>query len=203
MPEYGDYDESYTPDRLWDDLRPLMPDDRLLVDPFNGDRFVRWAKGQGLDAQAGHDFWGEDLPDGCMVVSNPPFTLKEEVMMELYERGVPFLLIQSTSILNTSVMDHLDPFHLVVWGNKPAFESMSGKRVRAPAVAVGWGIPAGPGLTYLSGGRPMRTTFTCECGCRVKGTNRTHERTRWHRERALPPILPGVVERREDTVEDS
>ena len=182
-PQLTDFgDECFTPTSVWDDLLPILPRDRPLVDPFNGERFVEWGKLRGLDARSGDDFWGTQLPPRAVVVSNPPYSLKEEVCLELAAQGVPFVLVLPFGILRMSVMSALIDFKLVLWGENQLFTKADGTEVASRQLALIWGMEAPP-LTWIPRRQleyPPRR-YMCRCGCSVKSRSRSrHNRTFYH-----------------------
>lgn len=174
-----DYDECYTPEEIWDDILPLLPRDRTLVDPFNGGRFAEWGARHGLDARATTNFWSEDLPPGCVVVSNPPYTLKEEIIIELLDRDVPFVLLVPVGILFMRALDRMPDFKLVIWNRVHRFIRVDGL-VRAKQLAIIHDVPAPP-ITFVPCAKPQWEPARCACGARVKSTSRKrHVLTNWH-----------------------
>lgn len=60
--------------------------------------FVRILSGNGFHVvyghiQTGQDFFYTEVPDCDYIVSNPPYSLKSEVLKRLYEIGKPFVML--------------------------------------------------------------------------------------------------------------
>ena len=96
------HDDYMTPKYAWDNIKHLIPKDKVIWEPFYGD-------GQSgndlreLGFEVIHepiDFFENDLGD--IIVSNPPFSKSKEVLSRLKELDTPFILILPTQKLNTS-----------------------------------------------------------------------------------------------------
>jgi hypothetical protein len=94
-------DEFYTPAYA---VRPILKHlDRgaRIWCPFDTDDslFVRMLRHEGHDVQATHisngeDFFSQTTPPGIdYIISNPPYSLKTEVLEDLFARGVPFAML--------------------------------------------------------------------------------------------------------------
>lgn len=56
--------------------------------------YVRVLKREGFEVVHSLDFFNTPTPDGVdAVVSNPPFSLKGQILENLYERGLPFAIL--------------------------------------------------------------------------------------------------------------
>ena len=96
------HDDYMTPKYAWDNIKHLIPKDKVIWEPFYGD-------GQSgndlreLGFEVIHepiDFFENNLGD--IIVSNPPFSRSKEVLSRLKELDKPFILILPTQKLNTS-----------------------------------------------------------------------------------------------------
>ena len=96
------HDDYMTPKYAWDNIKHLIPTDKVIWEPFYGN-------GQSgndlreLGFEVIHepiDFFENDLGD--IIVSNPPFSKSKEVLSRLKELDTPFILILPTQKLNTS-----------------------------------------------------------------------------------------------------
>lgn len=92
-------DEYYSPQNVVDMIVPyvMRGGHKRIWCPFDkGDsNFVKTFKGLGLEVVNGHietgqDFFGYQTPQGEIVVSNPPFSRRDDVLKHLYELNVPF-----------------------------------------------------------------------------------------------------------------
>ena len=93
-------DEYFTPANA---VYPIMK--RLKVGaavwcPFDtkDSAYVKVLSGHGFSViyghiQTGQDFFRADVPDCDYIVSNPPYSLKSEVIKRLYEIGKPFAML--------------------------------------------------------------------------------------------------------------
>lgn len=180
-------DECYTMDSSWDLVLPFLPKDKLLYDPFKGESFVRWAKEHGLEACTGDDFWGEPIPPGCVVVTNPPFTIRAEVIQTLFEKQVPFLMLCNYGTLRMNVMNRLTDARFVFWGHHHLFQLPNGKTQRSFCFLLAHGITTVPKFTWVK--CPVKTfpSALCGCGCLVqKHHQKNHCKQKYHKDRCPP-----------------
>ena len=101
------HDDYMTPKYSWDNIKHLIPTDKVIWEPFYGN-------GQSgndlreLGFEVIHepiDFFENNLGD--IIVSNPPFSKSKEVLSRLKELDKPFILILPTQKLNTCYMRDL------------------------------------------------------------------------------------------------
>ena len=101
------HDDYMTPKSAWDNIKHLIPTDKVIWEPFYGN-------GQSgndlreLGFEVIHepiDFFENNLGD--IIVSNPPFSKSKEVLSRLKELEKPFILILPTQKLNTCYMRDL------------------------------------------------------------------------------------------------
>ncbi len=106
-------DEYYTPPDAWTDIARYIPRDKTIWEPFNTTADPRSLESSehlrtlGFDVVAApydpetgaNDFFASD--HGDIVVSNPPFTRKRDVLKRLRELGKPFILILPVPTMNT------------------------------------------------------------------------------------------------------
>lgn len=93
------YDDYMTPKNAWKSIKDYLPKDKIIWEAFygNGDsgKFLKE-----LDLQVIHediDFFENDKGD--LVVSNPPFSLKKEIITRLVQMNKPFILLMPSSTL--------------------------------------------------------------------------------------------------------
>ena len=97
-----------TPRYVFEMLKPYIPKGKMLSDPFHGDGksaqilrqlgfIVKDHKGQDFFKLRKRDF-------GSVIVSNPPFSKKQEVLQRLKDLGIPFIVILPTSTISTKFM---------------------------------------------------------------------------------------------------
>ena len=96
------HDDYMTPKSAWEAIAHLLPRDKTIWEPFygNGDsgRFLT-ELGFTVIHNPDQDFFTHN--QGELIVSNPPFTLKKEVITRLKELGKPFVLIMPVSTMTT------------------------------------------------------------------------------------------------------
>jgi len=102
-------DEYETPLSAWVMLAPYLPKDKILWEAF----YATGASGQHLRSlgfQVYHekeDFF--EVDHGDIIVSNPPFSLKKQVLTRLKALGKPFALLLPATVLGTKMMSDLFP----------------------------------------------------------------------------------------------
>ncbi len=173
-------DECYTHWDTWDDLERFMPRHKTLYDPFNGSSFVSWAEGKGLTAIGGNDFWGDHGENNhCVVVSNPPFTCRHEVIHTLLERGQPFILLVPYSTLRMNVLNAISNMSFVFWGQDQTYSYPNLQTRKTRLMCLMSGIDAPPYTWIAAPVKPLKATL-CECGTLVEPRHmRFQERQKW------------------------
>jgi hypothetical protein len=102
-------DEYETPLTAWAMLAPFLPKDKILWEAF----YATGASGEHLRSlgfQVYHeqeDFF--QVNHGDIIVSNPPFSLKKQVLTRLKALGKPFALLLPASVLGTKMLSDLFP----------------------------------------------------------------------------------------------
>ena len=97
--------EYYTPNWVWDCLKDYIPKDKVIWEAFRNEhelstRAADHLRQIGFDIVNPYlDFFENNLGD--IVVSNPPFNRKKQVMERLFELNKPFMLVLPNIILNT------------------------------------------------------------------------------------------------------
>lgn len=100
-------DDYYTPSYAWDNIRHLIPRDKIIWEAFFGDGSSgEYLKQLGFNViHEPIDFFENDRGD--IVVSNPPFSKCKEILTRLVELDKPFILIMPSSKINTSYVREL------------------------------------------------------------------------------------------------
>jgi hypothetical protein len=105
-----DKDDDYmTPKAVWESIQEYLPKDKVIWEAFYGDG----TSGQhlkDLGFKVFHenvDFFLENRGD--LIVSNPPFSKKKEVLHRLRELGKPFILVLPASTLGTKMLREMFP----------------------------------------------------------------------------------------------
>jgi len=96
------YDDYMTPKSAWEDIKHIIPRDKLIWEAFYGDgKSGEFLKELGYSViHEKVDFFDNNFGD--IVVSNPPFSLYKEICNRLKELDKPFILILPSSKINTS-----------------------------------------------------------------------------------------------------
>ena len=98
------HDDWMTPYSAWNDIRHLIPNDKVIWEAFYGDG-ESGTHLTNLGFNVIHkevDFFNNNL--GEIVVSNPPFSKYKEVLERLVELNKPFILILPSSKINTQIV---------------------------------------------------------------------------------------------------
>ena len=109
-------DEYMTPKHAWEDIAQFIPrDGRVLWEPFYGDG----ASGAHL-RELGFTVVHQPLEDffacehGDIVVSNPPFSLKRQVLERLVKLQKPFVLLMPAQTLHTLYIRSVEGLQIIV-----------------------------------------------------------------------------------------
>lgn len=83
-----------TPSWVWDALLPHIPKDKVIWEPFYNEGFSgEYLNSKGLNVihNEGEDFFQHNKGD--IIISNPPFTIKKDVLKRLKELDKPFMML--------------------------------------------------------------------------------------------------------------
>ena len=96
------HDDYMTPKSAWENIKHLIPQDKLIWEAFYGDgKSGEYLKELGFNViHEPIDFFENNLGD--VIVSNPPFSKSKEVMKRLKELDKPFIIILPASKICTS-----------------------------------------------------------------------------------------------------
>jgi len=104
MATYKDYnpsrfDDFMTPYHVWNDIKDYIPNDKVIWEPFYGDgQSGEDLRNLGFNViHEQEDFFENNK--GEIVVSNPPFENKKQVIERLVKLDKPFILIMPVSVL--------------------------------------------------------------------------------------------------------
>jgi len=91
-----------TPKYAWDNIRHLIPVDKVIWEPFYGDgKSGEYLRELGFEViHEPIDFFQNNL--GEIIVSNPPFSLTKQILQKLLIIDKPFILLLPSSKINTS-----------------------------------------------------------------------------------------------------
>ena len=100
--------EFYTYKEDWEAISQYIPKDKVVWEPFsNNDEFEgpQYLKSICKEVITGTgNFFECDIPKCDCIVSNPPFSIKKEILQRLKELDKPFILILPTLSLQTKYM---------------------------------------------------------------------------------------------------
>ena len=107
--KFNKNDEYYTPSYAVYPIMEKIPKGSIIWCPFDKEssNFVKVFKENGFNVIYGHietgeDFFNTEIPECDYIISNPPYSLKNEVFEKLYEIGKPFaMLINFQGIFDT------------------------------------------------------------------------------------------------------
>lgn len=96
---YTANDEFFTPPDAWNRIRHRLPTDRVVWEAFRGDgTSAEHLRSLGLRVECeDEDFFQSNR--GEVVVSNPPFSKKKEVLQRLLLLNKPFILLMPYEVL--------------------------------------------------------------------------------------------------------
>lgn len=95
------HDSYMTPKSAWENIKDYIPKNKVIWEPFYGDG----ASGKHL-TELGFNVIHEPIDfftnnKGQVIVSNPPFSMKKEVLIQLKKNNKPFIMIMPSSAINT------------------------------------------------------------------------------------------------------
>ena len=98
-------DDYFTPKSAWEDIKDYIPNNKIIWEAF----FNKNSKSADYLKELGFKVLSEDIDffnndKGDIIVSNPPFTMRKEIMKRLQELDKPFILIMSCSTLATQYL---------------------------------------------------------------------------------------------------
>lgn len=100
-------DEYYTPKEEWVKIQKYLPKDKVIWEAFRGDgKSAEYLRDLGCRVVCeDEDFFQAD--HGDVVVSNPPFSKKKQVLERLFALKKPFILLMPYEVL---FYKYLTPF---------------------------------------------------------------------------------------------
>jgi len=100
--QYKKDDDYETPKVAWQAILPYLPTDKIAYDPFicEGRSVIFFEELNILHNEPEGDFFENEIK-GDYVLTNPPFTLKKEVLQRLVnDLDIPFIMIMPSSTIN-------------------------------------------------------------------------------------------------------
>lgn len=104
----GKDDEFYTLKKDWENIKQYIPKDKIIWEAFSNGEYesVEYLKTICKDVKCNTgDFFEKN--EGDIVISNPPFSIKRQVLERLKELNKPFILILPTLSLQTKYMKNI------------------------------------------------------------------------------------------------
>ena len=100
---YEKNDEYYTPKIYWDWIKEYIPTNKIIWESFYGDgKSGNILKELGFSVYSENEDFFEKIknpPENSICVSNPPFTIKREIVKALLENNIPFILLLPFQVL--------------------------------------------------------------------------------------------------------
>jgi hypothetical protein len=133
------FDEYYTRKKAWEDIQDFIPSGKLLWEAFmlnsvSSSPLYLQELGFQVEWDTSSDFFKQEKRENAVVCSNCPFSLKKEVLQHLKKIDQPFILIISSTVLNTKYF--LETFgsdkriQLIIKSSKIHFDKfVDGKKV--------------------------------------------------------------------------
>ena len=118
------YDDFFTKEKEWEQIAPYIPKNKIVSMPF----YSPYSKcnvllGKHIDNKIiyrNEDFFKNDIGD--IVVDNPPFSKKKEIINKLVERNKPFMLIVPISTISYNYTKKLkEHLQLLIFKKRPRF----------------------------------------------------------------------------------
>lgn len=86
-------DELETPEHAFNILKPFIPKDKIIFEGFvGGGKLKRKMEQEGFKVVYSEDFFN-NIPEYDILISNPPFSIKDKILNECYKRNKPFALL--------------------------------------------------------------------------------------------------------------
>ena len=108
-------DNYYSKKEVWEKIQEYIPKDKVIYEPFYGDG----KSGQYLRELGFHvihepiDFFENDL--GEIIVSNPPFSMKQEIFTRLKKLDKPFIIVMFPIVLSCKwFLDIFDDIQIII-----------------------------------------------------------------------------------------
>lgn len=106
-------DEYYTPKEAWKNIAHLIPKVTIWEAFYGNGKSGEFLRELGFEViHERLDFFENNLGD--IVVSNPPFSLKKEIITRLIKLGKPFILLMPSCTLNTQYIKLVPGLQVIV-----------------------------------------------------------------------------------------
>ncbi len=123
-----DSDNHTSPKKIWEDIKPYLPQDKKIWSPFYCD-----GKQKEYFEEMGYNIIHEDkdffsyTPDYDICIDNPPFSKIKEICIRLKELDKPFILICPSRTLQLKHFQHHFKKHLqlIIPFTRPTFTHLT------------------------------------------------------------------------------
>lgn len=103
------HDDYMTPKSAWENINQFIPKDKVIWEPF----YCKHSKSADYLTELGckevimnnEDFFKNNR--GEVIISNPPFTMKKQVLQRLKQLNKPFIMIMPCSTISTMYVREL------------------------------------------------------------------------------------------------
>ena len=100
------YDEYYTRKKAWEDIQHFIPSEKVLweavmLNSLSSSPLYLQELGFKVEWDTSSDFFQQEKRENAVCVRKCPFSLKKEVLRHLKQIDQPFILIISSTVLNT------------------------------------------------------------------------------------------------------
>lgn len=111
---YTKHDDYMTPKSSWEAIKDYIPKNKVIWESFYGDgESGKYLTELGFEViHEPIDFFEENRGD--IIVTNPPFTMKKEVLLRLKQLDKPFILICPISMINTNYLRETFANHIQI-----------------------------------------------------------------------------------------
>jgi len=87
-------DELYTPDSALKILLPYIKKNKIIYECAVGTgKLKKYFKNQGYSVVSGSDFFNDNIKNFDIIITNPPYSLKDQFLEKCYESKKPFALL--------------------------------------------------------------------------------------------------------------
>jgi hypothetical protein len=110
------YDDYMTPKYAWENIQDYIPKDKVIWEAFMGDgKSGKYLEELGFQVIHDKDDFFENNK-GEIVISNPPFTKKKEILIKLKKDDKPFILLMPQNTINNNYIREIfkDELQIIV-----------------------------------------------------------------------------------------
>lgn len=101
------HDDYMTPSSAWENIKQYIPNDTVIWEPFYGDgKSGEYLRDLGFNVIHDKDDFFENNK-GDIIISNPPFTKKKEILERIKQLDKPFILLMPQNTLNNNYIREL------------------------------------------------------------------------------------------------